>query len=71
MAWPFRGKPGRVYVSKDSPTSSAWIRAKITFRNLDNVFIVMLRARGPSERENVIYFAVDDVKVVEGACQEV
>ena len=70
IAWPFRGKPGTISVFRDSPSSSAWVRAQITFRKIDNYFLVMFRAGGPATREDVLHIAVDDVKVVEGVCRE-
>ena len=69
IAWPFRGKPGKISVFRDSPGRS-WVRAQITFRKIDNYFLVMFRAGGPATREDILHIAVDDVRVVEGVCRE-
>ena len=42
-------KPGRISVFRDSD-EAAWLRAEITFRNVDKVFIVMFRAGGPATK---------------------
>eukprot|EP00092_Neocalanus_flemingeri_P017311 GFUD01018723.1.p1 GENE.GFUD01018723.1~~GFUD01018723.1.p1 ORF type:complete len:419 (+),score=119.43 GFUD01018723.1:73-1257(+) len=70
IAWPFRGKPGKISVFRDSPGQSAWVRAQITFRKIDNYFLVVFRAGGPATREDVLHVAVDDVRVVQGVCRE-
>jgi len=70
IAWPFRGKPGKIAVFRDSPGQAAWVRAQITFRKLDNYFLVMFRAGGPATREDMLTIAVDEVRVVEGKCRE-
>jgi len=70
IAWPYKGKPGKISVFRDSPSKSAWVRAQITFRNIDNYFLVMFRAGGPATREDILHVAVDDVRVVEGVCRE-
>jgi len=70
IAWPYRGKPGKISVFRDSPGLDAWVRAQITFRKLDNYFLVMFRAGGPAFQEDMLYIALDDVKVVEGVCKE-
>ena len=69
IAWPFRGKPGKISVFRDSP-GRAWVRAQITFRKIDNYFLIMFRAGGPATREDILHIAVDDVRVVEGVCRE-
>ena len=32
LAWPFRGRPGKVNIQRDSPNENSWIRAEVTFR---------------------------------------
>jgi len=68
LAWPFKGKPGKVNILRDSPDTKTWIRAQITYRNIDNYFLVMLKSAGPSERTARMYLALDDVIIREGAC---
>ena len=70
IAWPYRGKPGKISVFRDSPGVDGWVRAQITFRQIDNYFLVMFRAGGPPTREDVLYLAVDEVEVTEGVCRE-
>jgi hypothetical protein len=59
-----------VSVFRDSPVQAAWVRAQITFREIDNQFLVMFRARGPDTRDDILRIAVDDVRVVAGVCRE-
>jgi len=68
VAWPFRGKPGKISVFRDSPPSKAWVRAQITFRKIDNVFLVMFRAGGPATRGDKLHIALDQVTVLPGKC---
>ena len=66
LAWPYNGRPGKVNVMRSSPNPATWIRAQVTFRKVDNFFIVLFRAVAPNE--NNLYMAIDDVSVTEGAC---
>ena len=66
LAWPYNGRPGKVNVMRSSPNPATWIRAQVTFRKVDNFFIVLFRAVAPNE--NNLYMAIDDVSVSEGAC---
>jgi len=68
LAWPFKGKPGKVNIVRDSPDTKTWIRAQITYRNIDNYFLVMLKSAGPPERRARMYLAIDDVTIRNGAC---
>ena len=68
FAWPRRGKPGRVNVSQDSPDPFTWVRAQVTFRNVDQQFLVMFRVKNEAEGGRLL-LAVDDVLVTEGACR--
>lgn len=68
LAWPFKGKPGRVTIQRDSPDLSTWIRAQITFRNVDHHFLIMLASSGPGGVLGYNYLAIDDVVVNEGVC---
>jgi hypothetical protein len=65
LAWPRRGRPGRVAVAQDSPGTGAWVRAQVTFRKVNQQFVVMFRAEA---RDGTLRLAVDDVRVTEGAC---
>lgn len=69
VAWPYRGKPGKISVFRDSPSASAWVRAQITFRKIDNFFLIMFRAGGPATKGDQLYIALDQVKVLPGKCQ--
>lgn len=68
VAWPFQGKPGKISVFRDSPTSLKWVRAQLTFRKIDNIFLLMFRAGGPATRGDSLYLALDQVKVLPGKC---
>lgn len=70
VAWPFRGKPGKISVFRDSPDKASWVRAQITFRKVDNFFLVMFRAGGPSTRRDVLHLAVDEVRISSGKCKK-
>ena len=75
VAWPYRGKPGKISVFRDSPSASAWVstlqgacdisvmqvRAQITFRHIDNFFLVMFRAGGPATKDDSLHLALDQV----------
>lgn len=69
LAWPNRGKPGKVTIQQDSPDANTWVRAQVTFKNVDRQFLLMLRARGP--RSGRLMLAVDSVRVSSGRCQEI
>ena len=69
LAWPNRGKPGKVTIKEDSPDSTTWVRAQVTFKNVDRPFLLMMRARGP--RGGRLSLAVDSVLVTSGRCEEV
>ena len=66
LAWPYRGRPGKVNIRRDSPTSDTWIRAQVTFRKVDNFFVILFRAVSPSFKK--LSIALDDVSVRDGAC---
>lgn len=66
IAWPFRGRPGKVNVMRSSPNPATWIRAQVTFRKVDNSWIILFRAAAPVQDK--LYMAIDDVKVTEGSC---
>jgi len=68
VAWPYRGKPGKISVFRDSPSDLAWVRAQITFRHIDNFFLVMFRAGGPTTRSDSLHLALDQVRVLPGKC---
>lgn len=67
LAWPFKGRPGRVNILRSSPTESTWIRAQVTFRKIDNFFLVVFRGTAPSGKDQMM-LAIDDVTVTEGKC---
>merc|ERR1712037_470122 len=67
FAWPRKGRPGRVAVVQDSPDQFTWVRAQVTFRNVDQQFLVMFRVRNKALEEDLL-LAVDDVTVTEGSC---
>ena len=69
LAWPNRGKPGKVKIQQDGPDAATWVRAQVTFKNVDRQFLLMLRARGP--RSGSLVLAVDSVVVRGGRCEEV
>ena len=66
LAWPLNGRPGKVDVMKSSPRSTTWIKAQITFRKIDNSFIILFRATAPNLKEMDV--SLDDVSVAEGNC---
>jgi len=66
IAWPFNGRPGKVNVMRSSPKPATWIRAQVTFRKVDNFFVVLFRSVAPKS-ENM-YLAIDDVLVTNGSC---
>lgn len=68
VAWPYKGKPGKISVFRDSPSATAWVRAQITFRHIDNVFLVMFRAGGPTTKGDKLHLAIDQVAVLPGKC---
>ena len=86
LAWPFRGRPGKINIFRDSPDRSTWIRAQVntniykisqndvkkcffqvTYRNIDNFFLIMFRGAGSTRYDN-LHLAVDDIKVTTGKC---
>ena len=66
LAWPFRGRPGKVNIQRDSPNEVSWIRAEVTFRRVENFFVILFRATSPTAKK--LYVALDDVSVKDGAC---
>ena len=54
-------------MAQDSPDEFTWVRAQVTFRNVDQQFLVMFRV-GNQARGEQLLLAVDDVTVLEGAC---
>ena len=51
---------------RSSPNPATWIRAQVTFRKVDNSWIILFRAAAPVQDK--LYMAIDDVKVTEGSC---
>merc|ERR1719350_2633466 len=68
FAWPRKGRPGRVAVVQDSPDQFTWVRAQVTFRNVEEQFLVMIRVKNKASEEDLLV-AVDDVLVTEGSCE--
>ena len=66
LAWPYRGRPGKVNIMRDSPDDATWIRAQVTFRKVRNFFVILFRANSP--RSKKLYIALDDVSVEDGPC---
>ena len=66
LAWPVNGRPGKVDVLKSSPRSTTWIKAQITFRKIDDFFIILFRATAPNLKEMDV--SLDDVSVTDGRC---
>ena len=74
IAWPYNGRPGKVNVQKSSPNPATWIRAQVTFRKVENFFVVLFRSVAP--KSDNMYLAIDDVsknflyvvKLVPGKC---
>jgi hypothetical protein len=56
-----------VNIQRDSPDDSTWIRAEVTFRRVENFFVILFRASSPDAKK--LYVALDDVSVKDGACQ--
>lgn len=71
LAWPYRGKPGKVTIKQESPDLDTWVRAQVTFKNVDRDFLLMFRARGPRSRGARMTVAVDSVVVTAGRCVEI
>merc|ERR1711976_689683 len=71
LAWPYRGKPGKVTIKQESPDLDTWVRAQVTFKNVDRDFLLMFRARGPGSRGAQMTVAVDNVVVTAGRCVEI
>ena len=57
---------GKVNVMRSSPNPATWIRAQVTFRKVDNSWIILFRAAAPIKDK--LYLAIDDVNVTEGSC---
>jgi len=70
LAWPNRGKPGRVSIYQDSPDRNTWVRAQVTFKKVDRDFLLMFRALGPKGNEGSLILALDDVRVKRGRCAQ-
>ena len=70
LAWPNRGKPGRVSIHQDSPDRNTWVRAQVTFKKVDRDFLLMFRALGPKGNEGSLILALDDVMVKSGRCTQ-
>jgi len=70
LAWPFRGKPGKVTIKQESPDKNTWVRAQVTFKNVDRDFLLMFRARGPRSRRASLLLAIDSVTVTAGRCRD-
>ena len=75
MVWPYEDSPAKISVFRDSPVTSGgavpWLQAEITFRNVDNVFLLLFRTGGPATRNDALYLAVDDVIVTSGLCNNI
>ena len=59
IAWPYNGRPGKVNVQRSSPNPATWIRAQVTFRKVENFFVVLFRSVAP--KSDNMYLAIDDV----------
>jgi len=70
LAWPNRGKPGKVSIVQDSPDQHTWVRAQVTFKKVDRDFLLMFRAIGPKEGTGRLILGLDDVKVLQGRCSQ-
>ena len=70
LAWPNRGKPGKVSIVQDSPDQHTWVRAQVTFKKVDRDFLLMFRAIGPKEETGRLILGLDDVKVLQGRCSQ-
>jgi len=70
LAWPNRGKPGKVSIHQDSPDRNTWVRAQVTFKKVDRDFLLMFRALGPKGSQGSLILALDDVRVKRGRCVE-
>jgi len=68
IAWPRKGRPGTVKISQDSPDEFTWVRAQITFRNVNKEFLIMFQARGSQTQGDVLLVALDDIIVTSGRC---
>ena len=66
LAWPYNGRPGKVNVKLNSPNPATWIRAQVTFRKVDNFFVLLFRSVAPAADN--MYLAIDDVSVTDGSC---
>jgi len=66
LAWPYNGRPGKVSILRDSPDLSTWIRAQVTFRNIENFFLMMVKSEGPNKGQ--LHLAIDDITVTQGVC---
>lgn len=66
LAWPVNGRPGKVDIQKSSPRSTTWIKAQITFRKIDDAFIILFRTTAPNFKK--LDLSLDDVSVTEGKC---
>jgi len=66
LAQPRGGQPGQVKIVQSSPDQFAWMRALVTFRNINTDFTLVFRALGPNT--GTLLLGLDDVKVTEGKC---
>ena len=69
MVWPYKEKPAKISVFRDSPGLSRWIPAAITFRHVETPFTLLFRTGGPATRDDFLYLAVDDISVSAGKCE--
>jgi len=69
LAWPNRGKPGKVSIVQDSPDPFTWVRAHVTFKKVDREFLLMFRASGQKSGDGTLLLALDDIKVTSGRCE--
>ena len=61
IAWPYNGRPGKVNVMRSSPLPQTWIRAQVTFRKVENFFVILFRSVAP--KSDHMYLAIDDVNI--------
>lgn len=66
LAWPLNGRPGKVNIQKSSPRATTWIKAQVTFRKIDDFFLVLFRATAPNRK--TMDLSLDDFSVTEGQC---
>ena len=69
ILWPKVGEMSTVELQQESPPDqNTWVRAQVTFNNVMQDFLLMLRAQGPEAMGAKLTLAVDRVKVTTGKC---